>query len=348
MLKKQVAVVILNWNGKHFLEKFLPSVITNSPQASIVVADNASTDDSIAYLKTNFPEVEIVINNQNYGFAEGYNQALKKVDAEYYVLLNSDVEVSPNWLEPILDFMAKDKTVAACQPKILDYNNKNLFEYAGASGGFIDHDGYPFCRGRIFQVLEEDKGQYNEIKEVFWATGACLVIRSEMYHKVEGFDGDYFAHMEEIDLCWRLKNLGQKIYCIPTSVVYHVGGGTLNKLSPRKTYLNFRNNLITLTKNNTQGFLFTKIFKRMVLDGVAAYKFLFEGNAKHFWAVAQAHFGYYKALPSTLRKRKKLKKQAGFSPNNKGIFNKNLVFLHYIKKIKYYSQIIERYTNNGM
>ncbi len=229
MLSSKVAVVILNWNGKSFLEKFLPIVIKYSSSAQIIVADNQSSDDSVSFLKQHFPEVRIIINPSNDGFSTGYNLALKQVEAEYYVLLNSDVEVTEKWIEPIMDLMDSNKQIAACQPKILDYNHKTTFEYAGAAGGFMDKYGYPFCRGRIFNSLEEDKGQYNNSTEVFWATGACMFVRAEAFWKVGGFDDDYFAHMEEIDVCWRMKNIGYQIYVEPKSLVYHVGGGTLNK-----------------------------------------------------------------------------------------------------------------------
>ena len=253
----KVAVVILNWNGKSFLEKFLPSVFAcNSSYAEIIVADNASTDDSVSFLKSKYPQIKIIQNSSNGGFAKGYNDALKLVEAEYYVLLNSDVEVTPNWIDSVIQLMDTDKSIAACQPKIRAFDDKKSFEYAGAGGGFIDKYGYPFCRGRILDTLEEDKGQYNDVREVFWATGACLFVRSECYHKVNGFDEDFFAHMEEIDLCWRLKNLGYKIMYSPNSTVFHVGGGTLNKTSPKKTYLNFRNNLILLCKNHPPKYFF--------------------------------------------------------------------------------------------
>jgi GT2 family glycosyltransferase len=304
MITDQIAVVILNWNGQKFLEQFLPKVIQYSSIAKVCVADNQSSDDSVAFVKKHFPEVIIIQNTSNNGFAGGYNVALKQINAEYYVLLNSDVEVTEHWLEPTIALMDSNKNIAACQPKILDYNHKHLFEYAGAAGGFIDKYGYPFCRGRVFNDLEEDKNQYNDAVEVFWATGACMFVRAEAFWKVGGFDIDYFAHMEEIDLCWRLKNIGYQIYTEPKSLVYHVGGGTLHKLSPTKTYLNFRNNLTTLTKNSSPRFLFFKILYRMVLDGIAAYKFLFEGKGAHFIAVAKAHVSFYAQLSSTLKKRK--------------------------------------------
>lgn len=339
MLSSKVAVVILNWNGKSFLEKFLPIVIKHSSSAQIIVADNQSSDDSISFLKTHFPEIRIIINPSNDGFATGYNLALKQVEAEYYVLLNSDVEVTENWIEPIIDLMDSSKQIAACQPKILDYNNKKTFEYAGASGGFIDKYGYPFCRGRIFNALEEDKGQYNSTKEVFWATGACMFIRAEAFWKVGGFDDDYFAHMEEIDVCWRMKNIGYQIYVEPKSCVYHVGGGTLNKLSPRKTFLNFRNNLITLTKNASPRFLFFKIIYRMILDGVAAFKFLIEGHSSHFIAVIKAHFSFYTHLPSTLKKRDDMRLMNGFKDATTGVYTENIVFAHFVKGVKNYSEL---------
>lgn len=304
----KVAVVILNWNGKKFLEKFLPSVFEyNSSIAEIIVADNASTDDSISFLKSTYPKVRIIQNTGNGGFAKGYNDALKFVEAEYYVLLNSDVEVTPNWIDAVIKLMDSDRSIAACQPKIKAFDNKKRFEYAGAAGGFIDKYGYPFCRGRILDTLEEDTGQYNDEREIFWATGACLFVRSECYHKVNGFDEDFFAHMEEIDLCWRLKNLGYKIMYCPDSTVYHVGGGTLNKTSPKKTYLNFRNNLILLCKNHPAQYFFLKLKWRMVLDGVAGMKFLLSGQFSHFIAVLKAHFSFYGNIGVTLRKRKALK-----------------------------------------
>lgn len=267
--KIKTAVIILNWNGKAWLEKFLPTLQEYSQEATIFVADNASTDDSVDYVKINFPTVKIIINASNGGYAKGYNDVLKHIDSEYFVLINSDIEVTAGWLSPIIALMDNDKQIAACQPKILDYNNKNNFEYAGASGGFIDNLGYPFCRGRIFDSVEEDKGQYNDAIEVFWATGACLFVRAVHYNEVGGLDEDFFAHQEEIDMCWRLKNKGYKIMVEPKSVVYHVGGGTLNAGSPFKTHLNFRNNLFMLFKNLPTSSLFTIIPMRLVLDGVA-------------------------------------------------------------------------------
>lgn len=335
----KVAVVILNWNGKSFLEKFLPIVLKFSAGAKIIVADNQSTDDSVAFLRAFFPQVSVIINPSNDGFSKGYNLALPQINAEYYVLLNSDVEVTENWLTPIIQLMDTNPEIAACQPKILDYQHRSKFEYAGASGGFIDKYGYPFCRGRIFNYLEEDKGQYDTVLEVFWATGACMFVRAEAFWKVGGFDEDYFAHMEEIDVCWRMKNIGYQIFVNPNSVIYHVGGGTLNKLSPKKTFLNFRNNLITLTKNAAPGFLFFKIIYRMMLDGVAAFKFLFEGSGTHFWAVLKAHVSFYAHLPSTLKKRKQMKLMPGFRDATTGVYTKNIVYWHFVKGKKHYSEL---------
>lgn len=338
-MSNKVAVIILNYNGKLFLEKFLPSVTKCSSKHTVIVADNNSTDDSISFLKGNYPSVQIIQNPINTGFAQGYNDALKHVEAEYYVLLNSDVEVTENWIENVVSLMDLNPEIAACQPKILDYNNKTKFEYAGASGGFIDKYGYPFCRGRVFNSLEEDKAQYNNSTEIFWATGACMFVRSKAFWEVGGFDGDYFAHMEEIDLCWRLKNIGYKIYVEPKSIVYHVGGGTLNKLSSRKTFLNFRNNLTTLTKNHPSGFLFFKIIWRMKLDGIAAFKFLLDGQPKHFFAVIRAHFAFYGWLPKTLAKRKKAKQHPKFKFSMRKAYNGNVVLEHFIRKKKSFSEL---------
>ncbi|WP_317897107.1 glycosyltransferase family 2 protein [Aurantibacillus circumpalustris] len=343
MSESNVAVVILNFNGKSFLEKFLPGIIKNSSPHKIVVADNGSTDDSLNYLESHFPQVSIIKNGGNYGYAKGYNLALQKVEADYFVLLNSDVEVTPNWIEPIILLMDVDKQIAACQPKLIDYAKRNLFEYAGASGGFIDKYGYPFCRGRIFNTLEEDNGQHNVAREVFWASGACLFIRADAFRRVGGFDDDYFAHMEEIDLCWRLKNLGYKIYVEPASVIYHIGGGTLNKLSKRKTFLNFRNNLVTYTKNSHSSFLFWRILLRFILDGVAAFKFLFDGQPKHFFAVLKAHGNYYLWLPRTLAKRRLMKRMTGFNYTETEIYQSSIVSEHFLKHKNKFSDLQESF-----
>ena len=327
----KVAVVILNYNGKHFLEKFLPTVIQHSYPHTLVLADNASTDDSLAFVKENFPELIVIENKGNFGYAKGYNLALKQLDFDYYVLLNSDVEVTENWIEPIVTLMENDLKIAACQPKIKDYTHRTLFEYAGAAGGYIDAYGYPFCKGRLFNTLEEDKNQFDALSEVFWATGACLFVRREAFWQVGGFDDDYFAHMEEIDLCWRLKNFGYKIYVEPQSLVYHVGGGTLHKLSARKTFLNFKNNLTTLTKNHPPKKLFLKIVFRLLLDGVAAFKFLFDGQPNHFLAVVKAHFAYYACLNRTLTKRKEFRNSSDFKYNTTDMYKGNIVFEYFLK-----------------
>jgi len=327
----ELAVVVLNYNGKHFLEKFLPGIIKYSAPHQIIVADNASTDDSVSFLKHQFPSVIIIENKNNFGYAKGYNLALKQVNAKYYALLNSDVDVTENWITSVLTLMNNDEKIAACQPKIMDYKNRNLFEYAGASGGYIDKFGYPFCRGRIFNAIEEDSGQFNDAKEIFWATGACLFVKSKAFWQVGGLDEDYFAHMEEIDLCWRLKNLGYKIYVEPASVIYHIGGGTLNKLSSQKTFLNFRNNLITYTKNSAASFLFLRLFHRLNLDAVAAFKFLFDGQPKHLFAVLKAHAYYYFMLNKTLAKRKRMKNMPGFKFTTSQIYQANIVAEHFLK-----------------
>ena len=305
--KMKTAVVILNWNGKNWLEKFLPNVISNSLDATVIVADNNSTDDSISYLKENFPNIQIIQNNGNYGYAKGYNLSLKQIDAQYFILLNSDIEVTENWIFPIISLMDSDENISACQPKILDYNNKTKFEYAGASGGYIDKFGYPFCRGRIFDHLEKDKGQYNNTTEVFWATGACLFVRSSHFLEIGGLDEDFFAHQEEIDLCWRLKNKGYKIMVEPKSEVYHVGGGTLNVGSPYKTHLNFRNNLYMMFKNLPLSSLFIIIPIRLILDGIAAITFLNkEKGLQHLLAIAKAHFSFYFEITKLITKRKNI------------------------------------------
>jgi len=336
----KTAIVILNYNGKHFLEKFLDSVVRYStlPDVAIYVADNASTDDSVAYLQQNYPDIHLILLAQNFGFAEGYNQALKQIDAEYYVLLNSDVEVSQRWIEPVISYMDAHPQVAACQPKIKAFHNKDRFEHAGAAGGFIDKYGFPFCRGRLMGTTEIDNGQYDTITEVFWATGACLFVRSKDYWSVGGLDGDFFAHMEEIDLCWRLKSQGKQIFCIPQSTIYHVGGGTLKVESPQKTYLNFRNNLLMLYKNLSDSEVNKIIFTRMVIDFTAVVKFLFFGKIANVRSVWNAHQDFKKMKPAFLSKRKEnLAKQT----NNEltGKLDKSILFLFYAKRNKRYSDI---------
>lgn len=289
---KRVAVVILNYNGLSMLEKFLPSVVAFSPEADVIVADNASDDSSVEFVRSNFPSVGIISLDKNYGFAGGYNMALRQVDAEFYILLNSDVEVTEGWIAPLLSFMDSTPAAVACQPKLLDYKNKAFFEYAGASGGFIDYYGYPYCRGRLFDTVEADNGQYDTVARVFWATGAALMVRSKDFWSVGAFDSRFFAHMEEVDLCWRLAALGGEIYSVPASKVYHVGGATLNKSNPRKTYLNFRNNLLLLYKNLPEKELGHIMRVRRVLDYVAAVKFLLSGSFGEFKAVFIARRDY--------------------------------------------------------
>ncbi len=339
MHKPVVAVVVLNYNGKKLLQQFLPSVISNSVGADVFVADNFSTDGSVNYLKKEFPQVKTIQLDKNHGFAQGYNEALKQVEADYFVLVNSDMEVTPNWIEPIIDLMEKDKTVSACQPKILSYNAKDEFEYAGACGGFIDKYSYPFCSGRIFNSLEKDNGQYNTTEEIFWASGACMFVRANIFNELKGFDGNYFAHMEEIDLCWRMKNLGNRIMAVPVSVVYHVGGGTLNKLSPKKTFLNFRNNLITLTKNYPNSNWFFIVVARLELDGIAGIKFLLEGRPLHTWAVVRAHFAYYFSFPRVFNQRKELKANKNYKASFSKIYCGSIVIDYYLRKIKAFSQL---------
>ena len=333
----KVAVVILNYNGRKFLEEFLPVVIERSGNlAEIWVADNQSTDDSVSLMKERFPNVNLIINEENGGFSKGYNDALAKIKAEYYVLLNSDIEVTENWIQPVIDMMDSDKTIGACQPKILAYHDKTQFEYAGASGGFIDKHGYPFCRGRVFQVLEKDEGQYDDATEIFWATGACMFVRAEVYHKLGGLDNDFFAHMEEIDFCWRLKNNDYKVMICPSSSVYHIGGGTLPKSSARKTYLNFRNNFALLYKNLPSNRLFKVIALRLMLDGLAGIKFLTEGHFGDFVAVIKAHFYFYQNLGKLKKKRKKLiQKEVPL------IYQGNIAMDHYLRGIRHFSQLPE-------
>ena len=330
-----VAVVILNWNGRKFLEQFLPGVIQHSQGvAEVIVADNASTDDSVAFLRTNFPKVRLILNSKNGGFATGYNEALRQVEADYYILLNSDIEVTEHWISPIIDLMERDTTIGACQPKIRSWHERTKFEYAGAAGGFIDKYGYPFCRGRIFFELEEDRGQYDDVCEVFWATGAAMFVRAKLYHEMGGLDDDFFAHMEEIDFCWRIKAAGHKVMYCPQSVIYHIGGGTLPKGNARKTFLNFRNNFTLLYKNLPQGKIFPVFFVRLMLDSVAGMKFLFSGGFRDMWAVVRAHFAFYRSLPANRKKRKAIQQK-----DVNCIYQGNLVWDHYIGGIKAFSEL---------
>lgn len=304
-MNKKVAVVILNWNGrkKGLLEKYLPSVVEYSPNASVIVADNGSEDDSIAFVKDNFPAVRVISLDKNYGFTGGYNRALQELEEEYFVLLNDDVEVTPNWIEPIIEQMEKDETIAIAQPKLLSYRDKTFFEYAGATGGYLDYLGYPFCAGRIFDNLEKDKGQYNEEREIFWASGAAMFVKSKVFKQLQGLDEDFFAHMEEIDFCWRAKNQGYKVMYYPQSIVYHYGAATLNTSSPQKTYLNFRNNLFLLCKNLPDNKIKTIIRKRFFLDMLAGVFFLLQGKTADCKAVFKARQSYRKQRQKFLSKR---------------------------------------------
>lgn len=330
----KTAVVILNWNGRKYLEKFLPLLLNRTENAEIIVADNASTDDSVEFMQHEYPDVRLIKNDKNYGFAGGYNKALSQVESEYYVLLNSDIEVTENWLEPLIKVLDEDKSIAAVQPKILDFYDRNKFEYAGASGGYIDKYGFPFCRGRLFQTLETDNLQYDDIKEIFWATGACLVVRSDVYNSLNGLDEDFFAHMEEIDFCWRIHNAGHTIVVVPQSKVYHIGGGTLPKSSSRKTYLNFRNNYLLLYKNLPSNKLFKILFFRLFFDWFAAIKFLFDGNIGDFKAVFKAQL---KSFSSFYKHKHKRKLNINFS--EKMIYDGSIVFDYYLFKKKYFSEL---------
>ncbi|UII23825.1 glycosyltransferase family 2 protein [Fulvivirga ligni] len=335
---KETAVVILNYNGEHYLRTFLPSVIKNSPGCEIVVADNCSNDGSVKYLKENHPEVTLVQLTCNHGYSAGYNEALLQVKAKYYVLLNSDVEVTPNWISPIIALMEKDPNTVAAQPKILAYDNKEYFEYAGAGGGFIDKLGYPFCRGRLFLDLEKDNHQYDDEVQIFWATGACLFIRADVFHELGGFDPDFFAHMEEIDLCWRINNAGYSIAYSGKSTVYHVGGGTLHKSNPRKTYLNFRNGLSILYKNYSRKDLFFKFPIRLALDWVACFKFIFFDSLQDGIAVMKAHWHFFSNHRSNFRKRRAVQKRIKVR-KLETIYKGSIVFDYYIKKLKKFSEI---------
>ncbi|HEX2394560.1 MAG TPA: glycosyltransferase family 2 protein [Bacteroidales bacterium] len=304
-----IAVVILNWNGRHYLQKFLPSVCKHSdfPGTEIIVADNGSDDDSVQFLKDNYPQVRIIEFSENYGFAMGYHKALDQIEAVYFMLLNSDVEVTPGWLVPLYNAMESDQRLGACMPKVLSYDRKDHFEYAGACGGFIDRFGYPFCRGRILSIIEKDSGQYEDQRNIFWATGACMFLKADAYKTAGGLDGEFFAHMEEIDLCWRMHRTGYNIAVVPLSKVFHVGGGTLPNNTPRKLYLNYRNNLILLFKNLPAYQLIPVLLLRMVLDGMSGMVYLADGSGKFFFAVFRAHFAFYRRIPLLLKTRRQLK-----------------------------------------
>ncbi|MBZ9786499.1 glycosyltransferase family 2 protein [Psychroflexus sp. CAK57W] len=327
-----VAIVILNWNGKKLLERYLASVVTHSENAKIYVADNASTDGSLELLTQKFPEVVILKNESNLGFAGGYNEALKYVEEDIYILLNNDVEVTHGWLKGLLSIFETSGNIAAIQPKIKSIQHPGKFDYAGAAGGFIDALGYPFCRGRIFDHIEEDKGQYDTDLEIFWASGACFAIRKDCFREAQGFDESFFAHQEEIDLCWRLKNSGYSIWYASQSEVYHQGGGTLSSSSPKKTFLNFRNSLSSLLKNSENNPI-PIIFIRMVLDGLAAIRFLIQGQFFHFIAVFKAHISFYGLIPELLKKRKQLEKK------NQRFYVGSIVWYRFARKIYRFSQL---------
>ncbi|GAA4428302.1 glycosyltransferase family 2 protein [Pontibacter saemangeumensis] len=325
------AVVILNWNGLRFLKEFLPSVVAHSGGCEVIVADNASTDGSIAFLKAHFPEVRLILLSENFGFCEGYNQALRQVEATYYVLLNSDVAVPPGWMKPVISLMDADESIAVCQPKILSQQHPHFFEYAGAGGGLLDALGYPYCRGRLFEKLEEDKGQYNDVREIFWASGACMFVRAEVYRALGGLEPAFFAHMEEIDFCWRAKLAGYKVLYNGQCAVYHVGGGTLHKSNPRKTYLNFRNGLALLYKNIPQKELMSTLLLRVLLDWVAALRMVMAGQTKDAKAVLDAHLdlflnrGYW-------RSRRQVQRQKGDFPDMPGVYRGSIVWQYFVRQ----------------
>lgn len=337
----KTVVAILNWNGLKLLQEFLPDVIRySSPHAKIAVIDNSSSDESVSWIKAHHPDVQVIENTTNEGFASGYNTGLKQIDAELFILLNSDVKVTETWLAPLIAMFGDEKVVAA-QPKVRSYHQPEYFEYAGAAGGFMDRDGFIFCRGRIFDSFEKDNGQYNNNREIFWATGACLAVRSNAYWSVGGLDEDFFAHMEEIDLCWRLKNTGKRIMYCSESTVYHVGGGTLNKINPRKTYLNFRNNLFLLLKNYRLGNVMGKLFFRMFLDGLAVWKFLFQGQWRHCGAVLRAHYSFYSSFGKFRQKRKQLEDTI-HEPNTSGYYHKSIVWQYFMKGKRKFSELDEQ------
>lgn len=332
---KRTAVAILNWNGLALLKRFLGNVVENSPQADVYVIDNASTDDSIAYITTNFPTVKIVKNPDNWGYAGGYNAGLEHIPNPLLVLLNSDVEVTPGWLDAIEAHFDKHPKMAICQPKLRDLKQPSHFEYAGAAGGFIDAAGYPFCRGRIFGILEEDKGQYDADSRIFWASGACLCIRRQVFFDVGGLDADFFAHMEEIDLCWRAQALGHEVRLCPDATVFHLGGATLAAFNPQKTYLNFRNSLYCLVKNLPRQLIFQKVFLRLLLDGLAGVKFFIQFKWKHVLAIIHAHFSFYAHLKVMLRKRGPHQ----LPMQDLGAYPGSIVWEHYFKRKQMFSDL---------
>ena len=331
----KIAVVILNWNGKQLLEQFLPAMLKYSiDDATIYIVDNNSSDNSVEFVRQHFPAINIIQNKENGGYAKGYNDALRHIDADIYALVNSDIEVTENWLKPIISKFKSSAEIAAIQPKILDFKDKSKFEHAGAGGGFIDFFGYPYCRGRIFTELEADNGQYDDTTDIFWASGACFFIRKEIFHQLKGFDEAFFAHFEEIDLCWRIKNEGYKIKYVGKSVVYHVGGATLDQANPRKTYLNFRNSLFSIIKNVPKRYLIFIILSRLILDAFAGLKFLFELKPLHFWAIIKAHLNFYWNLPKFLKKRRKVTHK-----NTNYYHSISIVWQHFVLRRKSFGEI---------
>ncbi len=345
-VQNKTAIVILNWNGQKHLEKFLPSVIEHSSieNVDIYVADNGSTDNSVEFIQAEYPQIKLILLDKNYGYTGGYNKALAQIKAKYFVLLNSDVEVTANWIKPVIEFMDKDPSIAACQPKILSYSNKEHFEYAGAAGGFIDKYGYPFCRGRILNSFEKDEGQYNDTREIFWATGACMFVRANLFKLAGGLDDNFFAHMEEIDLCWRFKNMGYKVFYNSASTVYHLGGGALPNNSATKLYLNYRNNLFLLYKNLPDNKRFSIIFVRLILDVLSAFVYLISFKFAFFGAVFKAHISFYKE-----RKNINSHKQIGkLAPENiAGIYHKSIILDYFIRKNKKFTQLQFNKINNN-
>lgn len=337
---KDISIVILNWNGKKLLEKFLPPVVKYSPEnmADIFVADNGSTDDSIDFLNRKFPQVKIIKLTKNWGFAKGYNLALQKLQSKYFVILNSDVEVTENWLSSPIKILKSDEKIAAVQPKIKSYHNKDFFEYSGAAGGFIDKYGYPFSRGRIIDHIEKDKGQYDNEKSIFWTTGTAMFVKAEIFQKFSGFDEDFFAHMEEIDLCWRLKNAGYKLIYTPQSVVYHVGGGMLPYQHPMKIFLNYRNNLYMMYKNLPKNKLFCTIFSRLFLDALSAFSYLIQFKFSFVFSVFKAHFSFYFAL-FKLRRKRKIVQNSAVVFQHPEVYKKSIIWSYFIGKKKVFSDL---------
>ncbi len=334
----KISIVILNWNGQKYLEQFLPSVLASDyPNFEIVVADNGSTDNSVSFVESTYPSIRIIKHKENYGFAKGYNEALKRIEADYYFILNSDVELLAGSLKPLVNLLENDKSIAACQPKLLAFNNKKIFEYAGGAGGWLDAYGYPFAKGRIFDSFEEDKGQYDNCEPIFWASGAALFIRSSVFNEVKGFDNYFFAHQEEIDLCWRIQLMGYKIYSCPASVVYHVGGGTLPKGNSLKTFLNFRNNRIMLSKNLPFWKAVWVLSVRLGLDGFSALKGLLSGDTGYFIAILKAHFAFFSWW---LFHRGKNSNSFQRNKALSGYLKKNIAWQHFVRKKKYFSEIV--------